>query len=193
MSGEKETFMIDEVIAQTTEKMDKTLTNLNHEFATIRTGRASATMLERIQVDYYGALTPITQLASVRSPEAHLLIVEPWDKQIVSAVSKAIQSSDLGITPSSDGSVIRLPFPLPTEERRKELVRQCRHVAEEAKVALRNERRDANTRFDKFIREEDLSKDEVERAKETVQKLTDSHVRRVDEALKLKEAEIMEV
>jgi ribosome recycling factor len=99
----------------------------------------------------------------------------------------------LGITPSSDGSVIRLPFPLPTEERRKELVKQCRHVAEEARVALRNERRDANNRLDKLVKEEDLSKDEVERAKETVQKLTDAHVKRIDEALKAKEAEIMEV
>ncbi|MDR1421581.1 MAG: ribosome recycling factor, partial [Coriobacteriales bacterium] len=114
-------------------------------------------------------------------------------KQIVSAVSKAIQASDLGITPSNDGNVIRLPFPPPTEERRRELVKQCRHVAEEAKVALRNERRDANTKLERLIKEEDVSKDQVERAKERIQKLTDSHVVRVDESLKAKEAEVMEV
>jgi ribosome recycling factor len=173
--------------------MDKTVANLTHEFGTIRTGRASATMLERIQVDYYGTSTPITQLASVKSPEAHLLVIEPWDKQIVNDVVKAIQKSDLGITPSNDGGVIRLPFPPPTEERRRELVRQCRHVAEEAKIALRNERRDANTRLERLIKDEDISKDEVHRAEERIQKLTDGHVAEVDEALGRKEAEVMEV
>jgi ribosome recycling factor len=185
--------MIDDVITITTEKMEKTILNLNHEFGSIRTGRASAAMLERISVDYYGTPTPITQLAGIKSPEAHLLVVEPWDKQIVSAVAKAIQASDLGITPSNDGSVIRLPFPPPTEERRRELVKQCHHIAEEAKVAIRNERREANTKLERMIKEEDVSKDEVERAKERIQKLTDSFVGKVDEALKLKEAEVMEV
>ncbi|MDR1083004.1 MAG: ribosome recycling factor [Coriobacteriales bacterium] len=185
--------MIDDVIATTTDKMDKTVTNLAHEFATIRTGRASATMLERIQVDYYGSQTPITQLASVKSPEAHLLVVEPWDKQIVNDVVKAILASDLGITPSNDGGVIRLPFPLPTEERRRELVKQCRHIAEEAKIALRNERRDANTKLDRLVKDEDVSKDEVYRAEEQIQKLTDQHVAEVDETLGRKETEVMEV
>jgi ribosome recycling factor len=185
--------MIDDVITTTTEKMGKTVANLSHEFSTIRTGRASAAMLERIHVDYYGAQTPITQLASVKSPEAHLLVIEPWDKQILNPIVKAIQASDLGITPSNDGGVIRLPFPLPTEERRRELVKQCRHIAEEAKVALRNERRDANTRLERLIKDEDVSKDEVHRAEERIQKLTDAHVGKVDEALKHKEAEVMEV
>jgi ribosome recycling factor len=185
--------MIDDVIAVTIEKMDKTVANLTHEFGTIRTGRASATMLERIQVDYYGTSTPITQVASVKSPEAHLLVIEPWDKQLVNDVVKAIQKSDLGITPSNDGGVIRLPFPPPTEERRKELVKQCRHVAEEAKIALRSERRDANTRLERLIKDEDVSKDEVHRAEERIQKLTDGHVVEVDEALRRKEAEVMEV
>jgi ribosome recycling factor len=185
--------MIDEVIATASGKMDKTVLNLAHEFATIRTGRASATMLERIQVDYYGAPTPITQLASVKSPEAHLLIVEPWDKQILNDVVKAIQKSDLGITPSNDGSIIRLPFPSLTEERRKELVKQCRHIAEEAKIALRNERRDANAKLERLIKEEDVSKDEIHRAEERVQKLIDQHVAEVDETLKRKETEVMEV
>jgi ribosome recycling factor len=185
--------MIDDVLATAAEKMDKTVANLSHEFSTIRTGRASATMLERIMVDYYGTPTPVTQLASVKSPEAHLLVVEPWDKQILNDVAKAIQASDLGITPSSDGSVIRLPFPPPTEERRKELVKQCRRIAEDAKVALRNERRDANTKLERMIKEEDVSKDEVHRAEEQIQKLTDKHVEGVDAALKRKEEEVMEV
>ncbi len=185
--------MIDDVIATATEKMDKTVANLSHEFSIIRTGRASAAMLERIMVDYYGTQTPVTQLASVKSPEAHLLVVEPWDKQILSDVAKAIQASDLGITPSNDGSIIRLPFPPPTEERRKELVKQCRRIAEDAKVALRNERRDANTKLERMIKEEDVSKDEVHRAEEQIQKLTDKHVEGVDQALKRKEEEVMEV
>jgi len=185
--------MIDEIIKATTEKMDKTIVNLSNEFATIRTGRASAAMLERIYVNYYGTQTPITQIASVKTPEAHLLVIEPWDKQIVNDVAKAIQASDLGINPSNDSGVIRLPFPPPTEERRKELVKQCRHIGEEAKIAIRNERRDANSKLDRLIKEEDFSKDEVHRAEDKIQKLTDKHIEEVDEVLKRKEAEVMEV
>ncbi|MDR1014253.1 MAG: ribosome recycling factor [Coriobacteriales bacterium] len=185
--------MIDDVIAAATAKMDKTVANLAHEFSTIRTGRASSAMLERIQVDYYGTPTPVTQLASVKSPEAHLLVVEPWDKQVLGDVVKALQKSDLGITPSNDGNIIRLPFPPLTEERRKELVKQCSHIAEDAKVAIRNERREANSRLEKLLKDEDLSKDEVHRAEETVQKLTDRHVAEVDEAFERKKAEVMEV
>ncbi|MCL2632606.1 MAG: ribosome recycling factor [Coriobacteriia bacterium] len=185
--------MIEDILLRTEEKMGKTITNLSGELATIRTGRASAVMLERIMVDYYGTSTPITQLAAVKTPEAQLLMVEPWDKQIINDMVKAIQASDLGITPSSDGSVIRLPFPPPTEERRRELVKQCRQTAEDAKVALRNERRDANTQLDRLVKEENVSKDEVKRAQDQVQKLTDNHIVKVDEVLQLKEAEVMEV
>ncbi|MCL1879327.1 MAG: ribosome recycling factor [Actinomycetia bacterium] len=185
--------MIEEIIERFVEKMEKSVANLSGEFSAIRTGRASAAMLDRIMVDYYGTPTPVTQLAGVKSPEAHLLVVEPWDKQAVQAVSKAIQASDLGITPSTDGSVIRLPFPEPTEERRRELVKQCRQRAEEAKVAVRNERRDANARLERLIKDEDISKDEVKRAQDQVQKLTDEHTAKIDELLKHKEAEVMEV
>ncbi|MCL1846796.1 MAG: ribosome recycling factor [Coriobacteriia bacterium] len=185
--------MIEDIIGAATEKMDKTITNLSHEFSTVRTGRASAAMLERISVSYYGAQTPITQIASIKTPEAHLLVVEPWDKQIVNDVVKAIQASDLGIMPSNDGGIIRLPFPPPTEERRKELVKQCRHIAEEAKIAVRNERRDANSKLERLIKDADVSKDEVHRAEERIQKLTDKHIAEVDELLKRKEAEVMEV
>jgi ribosome recycling factor len=185
--------MIDDILNSTSQKMDKTITNLSSEFSTVRTGRASAAMLERIMVDYYGTMTPITQLAGIKTPEAHLLLVEPWDKTVHNAITKAIQASDLGITPSSDGSVIRLPFPPPTEERRRELVKQCRQLAEDAKVAVRNERRDANARLDRLVKDEDFSKDEVKRAQDQVQKITDAHIARIDEVLKLKEAEVMEV
>ena len=185
--------MIDEILERTTEKMGKTITNLSGEFSTIRTGRASAVMLDRIMVDYYGTPTPVTQLAAVKTPEAQLLIVEPWDKQVLNDVVKAIQASDLGITPSSDGSIIRLPFPPPTEERRRELVKQCRKIAEDAKVAIRNERRDANTRLERLTKEGDFSKDDVKRAQDQVQKITDNHIAQVDDVLQLKEAEVMEV
>jgi len=185
--------MIEEITKATNEKMDKTIVNLSSEFATVRTGRASSAMLERIYVNYYGVQTPITQIASIKTPEAHLLVIEPWDKKIVTDVVKAIQASDLGIMPSNDGGVIRLPFPPPTEERRKELVKQCRQIAEEAKIAIRNERRDANSKLERLIKEQDYSKDEIHRAQEKIQKLTDKHIEEVDEVFKRKEAEVMEV
>lgn len=184
---------VDDIIASHTELMEKTLVNLTHEFSSVRTGRASAASLERINVDYYGTPTPITQLAGIKSPDAHMLVVEPWDKSILKELEKAILASDLGITPSSDGHMIRLPFPAPTEERRKELVKQCRAIAEEAKVAIRSIRRDANTKLERLIKEESLSKDEEHRAEEQIQKLTDTHVEKIGEALKNKEAEVMEV
>ncbi|MDR2109140.1 MAG: ribosome recycling factor [Coriobacteriales bacterium] len=184
---------VEDIINQHAEQMDKTVTNLAHEFSAVRTGRASAALLERITVDYYGTPTPITQLAGIKSPEAHMLVVEPWDKSALRDIERALQGSDLGITPSNDGSVIRLPFPPPTEERRRELVKQCRHLAEEAKVAVRNIRRDANSRLERLIKDEDLSKDDEHRAEERIQKLTDKHTTAIDEALKHKEAEVMEV
>jgi len=187
--------MIDEILERTTQRMDKTIANLSAEFATIRTGRASAAMLDRIMVDYYGTQTPITQLAGIKTPEATLLVVEPWDKQSLNAIVKAIQASDLGITPANDGSVIRLPFPPPTEERRRELVKQCRQMAEDAKVAVRNERRDANSQLDRLVKdkEADISKDDVKRAQDQVQKSTDAHIAEIDDVLRLKESEVMEV
>jgi ribosome recycling factor len=150
-------------------------------------------VLESIQIDYYGTPTPITQLAGVKTPEAQLLVIEPWDKSVLSAIEKAIQSSDLGITPSNDGSVIRLPFPQLNEERRKELVKQCRHYSEESRVAVRNIRRDANAKLERIEKAGDISEDEREDGKDEVQKLTDTHVHQIDEALKRKEVEIMEV
>ena len=177
-------------MADITTQMDKTIEALKHNFGKVRTGRANANILADITVDYYGVATPITQVAAVKTPEAHMLIVEPWDKALVNAIVKAISASDLGITPSSDGSIIRLPFPAPTEERRRELVKECRELAEQAKVAIRNIRRDANNKLD---RDEELTEDDVRREQAKVQKHTDEYVAKIDALLKAKEAEVMEI
>jgi len=184
---------VDDILLTHELQMEKTLESLSYQFASVRTGRASAAMLERIQVDYYGTLTPITQMAGVKSPDAHLLVIEPWDKNSLKDIEKAILASDLGITPSNDGHIIRLPFPPLTEERRKELVKQCKQIAEDAKVSIRNTRRDANTKLERLIKDESLSEDEERSAEEEVQRLTDLHVEKINQALKNKEAEVMEV
>lgn len=170
--------------------MGKCLDTLKANFARVRTGRANAQILAPIMVDYYGQPTPITQLAGVKVPEASMLVVEPWDKSALRAIEKAIESSDLGITPSNDGTSIRLPFPKPTEERRKELVKECKELAEEARVAVRNVRRDVNGKIE---RDEELSDDEQSREKKAVQKITDSYVAKIEELLKTKSAEVMEI
>lgn len=172
------------------ESMDKALESLKHNFSKVRTGRANANILSDITVDYYGIATPITQVAAVKVPEAHMLVIEPWDKALVNAIVKAVTASDLGITPNSDGIVVRLPFPAPTEERRRELVKECRELAEHAKIAIRNARRDANNKLE---RDEELTEDEVRREQAKVQKATDEFVAKVDEMLKAKEAEVMEI
>ena len=177
-------------MSDTREKMDKAIEALKHNFTKVRTGRANANILSDITVDYYGVATPITQVAAVKTPEAHMLMIEPWDKALLNAIVKAIGSSDLGITPNSDGSVVRLPFPAPTEERRRELVKECREMAEQARVAVRNVRRDANNKLE---RDDELSEDDVRREQAKVQKLTDEYVAKVEEVLKAKEAEVMEI
>lgn len=170
--------------------MDKSIEALKSNFAKVRTGRANPHMLDGIMVDYYGQSTPVTQLAGVKVPEASILSVEPWDKSSLDAIEKAIEASDLGITPTNDGQVIRLPFPKPTEERRKELVKECKALAEECKIAIRNIRRDANGKIE---RADDLTDDDVDREQKAVQKLTDSYTSTVDELLKTKTAEVMEI
>lgn len=170
--------------------MSKCLDTLKANFARVRTGRANAQILAPIMVDYYGQPTPITQLAGIKAPEASMLVVEPWDKSALRAIEKAIESSDLGITPSNDGTSIRLPFPKPTEERRKELVKECKELAEEARVSVRNVRRDVNGKIE---RDEELSDDEQSREKKAVQKITDSYVAKIEDLLKTKSAEVMEI
>jgi len=185
--------MIKEIIKDAGDRMDKTLVALNHEFGSVRTGRASGALLDKISVDYYGVQTPLQQIASVSVPEPQLLVIQPYDKSAMANIEKAIQASDLGLTPNNDGAVIRLPFPPLTEERRKELVKLCKQYAEEARVAVRNIRREANDKLKHAEREHEISQDDLHRAEKDVQDLTDSHIAKVDEALERKEAEIMEV
>ena len=170
--------------------MEKCLKALQDNFSRVRTGRANPHVLDDIMVDYYGQKTPVTQLAGVKVPEAAMLVVEPWDKSSLRSIEKAIEASDLGITPGNDGVSIRLPFPKPTEERRKELVKDCNKYAEEARVAIRNARRDAIHAAEK---DEELSEDDVNREKKQIQKVTDEFVAKVDSMLKEKTSEVMEI
>ena len=175
------------------EKMKKSIDSASADFASVRAGRANASVLDRIMVDYYGSPTPINQMAGVKTPDAHMLVIEPWDKGMLRAIEHAILESDLGVTPNNDGSVIRLPFPSLTEERRRDLVKQCKTYAEEARVAVRNARRDANTAIEKAVKNDNLPEDESKRAEAEIQKMTDRFVAEVDEVLKKKEAEVMEI
>ena len=184
---------VDELLQDATRRMDTTVEHTRGEFNTVRTGRASAALLDRITIDYYGTQTPLKQLATINVPEPRMLTVQPFDPSTIKAVEKAIQESDLGLTPSNDGRLIRLPMPQPNEERRKELVKVVRKLAEEGKVAVRNVRRDAMHHLQDLVRNGDVGDDEERRAEDRVQKLTDDHTKSIDELLKHKEAEIMEV
>ena len=184
---------VDDFIADAIRRMDKSIEATREEFNGVRTGRASAALLDRISVDYYGTKTPLKQLSTINVPEARLLTIQPYDPSAIKAIEKAIQESDLGLTPSNDGKVIRLPIPQLTEERRKELVKVVRGRAEDGKVAIRNVRRDAMHHLKELVVNGDVGDDEERRAEEKVQKLTDEHTKAIDELLKHKEAEIMEV
>lgn len=185
--------MIEELLQDAARRMDRSVEAAQGEFNTVRTGRASAALLDRIQIDYYGQKTPLKQLATINVPEPRLLTVQPFDPSSLKTIERALQESDLGLTPSNDGKVIRLPVPQLTEERRKELVRLVRHMAEEGRIAVRNVRRDVIHDLKDLVHEGEVGDDEERRAEERVQKLTDEHTRRIDELLKRKEAEIMEV
>lgn len=182
----------DAILAVTEPHMRQSVEALQHDLAAIRTGRASPSLLDRVMVDYYGTLTPVTALATVTVPEPRLLTIQPWDKQSVGAIERAIQKSDLGLTPNSDGTVIRLAIPELTDERRQQLVRMVQRRVEEARVAVRNARRDGVEAVRKEEREKKISEDELHRAQEQVQKLTDRYVNEVDQIAKTKEREIME-
>jgi ribosome recycling factor len=184
---------IDEFLQDAQRRMDKSVEHTRTEFNTLRTGRASAALLDRIQVDYYGTATPLKQLATINAPEPRLLTVQPFDPTSIKGIEKAIQESDLGLTPSNDGKLIRLPIPQLTEERRKELVKVARHIAEEGRVAVRGVRRDVMHHLKELVDNGEVGADEEHRGEERVQKLTDDHTKQIDEALKHKEAEIMEV
>jgi ribosome recycling factor len=184
---------IEEFLADATRRMDKSIESTRHEFNSVRTGRASAALLDRIQIDYYGTPTPLKNLATIGTPEARLLTVQPFDPTSLKAIEKAIQESDLGLQPSNDGKLIRLPIPALTEERRKELVKLVRRYAEDGRIAIRNVRRDVMRHLEELVRKGDVGDDEERRAENQVQKLTDEHTKTIDDLLKHKEAEIMEV
>lgn len=185
--------MTNDILKDASAHMDKTYQSLLHEFSNVRTGRASAGIFEKVHVDAYGSSMPLNQVANIKAPEPQTILIEPWDKSVINAIEKAILASDLGLNPSNDGQVIRVPFPPLTEERRKELAKLCKGYAEEARVAVRNIRRDANHKLDKLQKDGEVSEDDVRRAEGDVQKYTDAHIKEIDEALKRKEAEIMEV
>jgi ribosome recycling factor len=182
-----------ELIADAGERMKKSVESTRHEFGTVRTGRASTGLLDRIVVDYYGAPTPLKQMATISAPEARLLTVQPYDSSSIKAIEKAIMESDVGLTPNNDGKLIRLGIPELNEERRKELVRVVRHIAEEGRVAIRNIRRDCMHDLRELKSEGEVGADDEKRAEAELQKLTDQRVGELDEALKAKEAEILEV
>lgn len=185
--------MVNDILAMAEERMKEVVARQADNFTSVRTGRANAMILDRVKAEYYGTLTPINQMAAIKTPDAHTLVIEPWDKSALGAVEQAILKSDLGVTPNNDGSVIRLPFPALTEERRKELVKQCREFTEEARIAVRNVRRDANADVEKSVKNDNLPEDEKRRAEDAIQKLTDRFIGVVDEALKKKEEEVMAI
>jgi ribosome recycling factor len=172
-------------------RMNAALEALGREFATVRTGRASTSLLDAVRVDYYGSPTPISQMASLSTPDARTLVIQPWEAGQIGAIEKAIQKSDLGLTPVNDGKLIRLAMPTPTEERRKQLVKTIAKMAEDARVAVRNVRRESNDKLKAAAKEKKASEDEERRAHDQVQKTTDRFIAKVDELLKKKEQEIL--
>ena len=182
-----------ELLADASHRIDKAVGAVSTEFNTVRSGRASVGLLDRIHVDYYGTSTPLKQMANIAAPEARLLTVQPFDKTAMRSIEKAIMESDLGLNPSSDGTVIRLPIPALTEERRRDLVKLVHRLGEDGKVAVRNVRRDCMKDLKELVHEGEVGEDAEVRAEKELQKLTDEHTRRIDELLKKKEAEILEV
>ena len=185
--------MIEEILKSTTQKMELAIEGIRHELAGIRTGKASPSLIEHLQVEAYGSRMPLIQLATISAPEPRLLVIQPWDKSITGAVMKAIQTSDLSLTPLHEGNIIRVPIPTLNEERRKELVRLAHKVAETGRISIRHSRKEANDQMKKGEKEHQISEDEAHRGMDEVQKLTDSFIEKMDELLKVKEDEIMEI
>jgi len=185
--------MIDEIIEDSETRMGKSVSSLQTELTKIRTGRAHPSLLDHLTVEYYGAATPLSQVANVSVEDSRTLSITPWEKDMVVAIEKAIMKSDLGLNPSSAGTVIRIPMPQLTEERRRDLVRVVRHEAELGRVAIRNIRRDANSDFKDLLKEKEISEDECRQAEDNIQKLTDTYIAKIDDVLAKKETELMEV
>ena len=185
--------MVDDLLKDASDKMEKSVVALEKDLATLRAGRATPALLDKIMVDYYGVPTPIVQMASVSVPEPRTLVIQPWDKGTVKDIEKAILKSDLGMTPISDGSVIRLPIPAMTEERRLELVKTVRKKGEDCKIAIRNIRREANDLLKELEKASEISEDDLKRNQDDVQKLTDKQVKQIEETIEAKEKEILAV
>jgi ribosome recycling factor len=185
--------LVDEVLLEAEDKMDKAIAVARDDFATIRTGRANPAMFNKVVVDYYGAMTPLNQLASFQTPEARMILITPYDKGAFQAIEKAIRESELGVNPTNDGNVIRIVLPQLTEERRKEFIKVAKGKAEDARVSIRSVRRHAKDQLDKLQKDGDVGEDEVRRAEKSLDEMTHKHVEHVDEVLKHKEAELLEV
>ncbi len=181
------------VLKNTEDRMGKSIKALENEFSQLRTGRANASLFDKIQVEYYGSLTPLNQVASVSIPEARLVVIQPWDKTVLDAIEKAILKSELGLNPSNDGKVLRVSFPALTEERRKELAKNAKQTSESTKVSIRNIRRDAIDELKKMEKNSDITEDDLKLGETKVQKLTDQFIAQIDEVYKAKEKEIMEI
>jgi len=182
-----------EVEANMKTRMDKAITDLQHEMASIRTGRAAISLLDNIRVDYYGTPTPLNQIGNLHVPEPSMITIQPWDVSQIGAIEKAIRVSDLGLNPSNDGKIVRLPIPPLTEERRKDLVKKLHAAAEHHRVSVRNIRRDANEAVKKLLKDKKVTEDDEKRAHDEIQKLTDGYMGKIDAAAKAKEKEILEI
>lgn len=185
--------MIDEVLSEARGAMDKAVKALRKEMTKIRTGRASTALLDDVKVEYYGVLTPLSQVATLSTPEARLITVQPWEKNLLPAIEKALFKADIGLTPSSDGQLIRLPVPALTEERRLEMVKMIKRMAEDAKVSVRSARRDANEHLKLMEKEKEITEDDLKRSEKDVQQLTDGFISTIDSVALNKEREVMEV
>lgn len=184
---------VKEIESSARSRMDKAVSDLQHAMSQVRTGRASVSLLDSVRADYYGTPTPLNQLATLHVPEPAMITVQPWDVSQIGVIEKAIRNADLGLNPSNDGKLIRVPIPPLNEERRRELAKKIQHVAEDHRVALRNIRRDANEQIKKLLKDKAISEDEDRRAHDEVQKLTDAHIAKIDQLAKAKEKELMEL
>ena len=185
--------MIDDILSELGKEMDATIESLNHDLARVRTGRANPDLLDGVMVNYYGTETPLNKLATVSAPEAQLLVVQPFDQGAVGDIEKSIRDADLGLSPVNDGKILRVPIPALTEERRKEMVKMVRKESENHKISARNHRRDANETLKELLAEKEISEDDMRKAQDRVQKLTDDATKRIDEVVKSKEEEVMAV
>ena len=185
--------MIDDILLEAEDKMEKAIAVAREDFATLRTGRVNPAMFAKINVDYYGAPTPLNQLASFHAADARMMLITPFDRSSINAVEKAIRDSDLGVNPATDGNVVRVVLPQLTEERRKEYIKVARHKAEEARISIRNHRRWAKDALDKLVKDKEVGEDEVNRAEKQLDQVTKSYVEQIDDVLKNKEAELIEV